>query len=154
MWMDGKTIRDSQLGALPQHHFMYYPDVVSALLVYDTAKLMTRKNVECRVKELMGQCRQQLLSYLWATKHSRTLSQKSAILCHRSKSLTDGPIGVSWQEHDINMPLTIDRHPTNFSAARTCNHPAPLPTVYAQLLSMVLTSPSHSFCNRLLPFSE
>lgn len=48
--------------------FMSYPGVVGALLVYDTATLVTHKNAEHRVKGVVGQCRQQLPSCLWVTR--------------------------------------------------------------------------------------
>lgn len=42
---------------------------------------------------------------------------------------------------NITMPPTPDRHPTSFSATRTCDHPASLPRMHGHALFLVLATP-------------
>lgn len=76
-----------------------------------------------------------------------SLLQKSTVLCHRSKSLTVqpmmSPLATMWWT-SVCHPPPMDRNPISFSAARTCDCPAPLPSVRARPRSLASPSPVSS----------
>lgn len=75
------------------------------------------------------------------------LLQKSTVLCHRSKSLTAqpmmSPLATMWWT-SVCHPPPMDRNPISCSAARTCDCPAPCPSVRARPRSLASPSPVSS----------
>lgn len=100
--------------------------------------------VSCREVKCLGQAHNLLTT--------SSLLQKSTALCHRSKLLTVrpmmSPLATTWWT-SVCHPPPMDRNPISYSAARTCDHPAPPPSVRARPWS----SASPSVSSRPPPLS-